>query len=124
MPRQSAAGGVSLSTPLRSPARHRLEAHLIAAGGEAGQHACHDPVGQQVGRGERLVGPALVVTDAAHPRTADGKAPPAERDHAVVAAVPRGDLVGVVSAFRAGQLRDLGLHQLGHHLQPHRRRGG
>jgi hypothetical protein len=85
-------------------AADRLEAQLVAAGREAGQHARQNPLSQQIRRGERLVRLerqlAPVIAGAAHPRAANREAPPAERDRAVVAAVPCGHPVG--SCFPSG----------------------
>jgi hypothetical protein len=141
------AAGQQLGQPLRGgrhePARHRrlrrargllgnaradwLQPRLVAAGRQPRQHPGDDPLGQQVGTGERGVGlQRNLVLARAHrpdPRTADGKPPPAQGHHARLAAVPLGPPGRVMAALRAGQLGDLGGHELGHDLQADRGRG-
>jgi hypothetical protein len=66
----------------------------------------------------------LVVADRADPRAADRHPAPAEGHRAVLAAVALGDFSRVVLALRPREVGDLGLHQLGHHVQANRGRGG
>jgi hypothetical protein len=66
----------------------------------------------------------LVVADGADPRAAD-RDPPATQGHrAVLAAVALGDPGRVVLALGPSEVGDLGRHQLSHHLQADRGRGG
>jgi hypothetical protein len=66
----------------------------------------------------------LVVTDRAHPQSAHAD-PAATKGHgAVLAAVPLGGPGRVVLALGAGEVGDLGVHQLGHDVQADRKRRG
>jgi hypothetical protein len=66
----------------------------------------------------------LVVADGSDSGPADRDPPATEGHGAVLAAVALGDPGRVVLALGAGEVSDLGRHQLGHHLQADRGRGG
>jgi hypothetical protein len=87
-----------------------------------------DPLGQQVGRGERgvrlqrqLVG---IGAGGAHPGPTNPRPPPAQGDRALLAAVPHRHPSRVVLALGTGQLDHLDVHQLTHDLPADRGRGG
>lgn len=81
--------------------------------------------GEQVRRGERLVGleVALPAAGAVHPGPAHRHPAPTERDGGVLVAVPVDGPIGVVLALRPGRLGHLGLHELGHHVEADGDRG-
>lgn len=100
----------------------RLLLDRVAAGRDARGHAHHDALGEQVGQRKRLVGlrdsprsgrPSRATL---RPRAAHREPPAAQGDGAGLAAVPCRAAVLVVASLGPGQLGDLGLHQLGHHL--------
>lgn len=108
-----------------------FERDRVAAGGDPGEHARDDALGQQVGRRQRrvrlerhLASRVIVVGDGAHAGAAHRHAAAAKRDRAVLGAVPRRGAIGVVFALGASDRGDLGVHQLGHDLQPDGGRGG
>ena len=103
----------------------RLEPRGVAARGQPGEHRPDHVLGQQVGIGEGAVGLQLdlAALDAAHPRPLDAHPPAAERDRACLGAVTVNSALGVVTALLTGELGDLGVHQLAHHLQTDRRGG-
>jgi hypothetical protein len=115
------------SRPAR-PAGRRVRARPGRRGLTARQHPGDHPVGEQVSRGERVVGRqrqlVLIVADGADPRAADRDPAPAEGDRAVLATVPLGGPSGVVLALGPREVGDLGLHQLGHDVKADRDRGG
>jgi hypothetical protein len=106
----------------------RLQPRGVVARRQPRQHPGHDPLGQQVGRGERPVAAklqlVLVGAGSAHPRPANPKPPPAQGDRARLAAMPHRGAGRIVLALGAGQLDDLAVHQLAHDLQADRGRGG
>jgi hypothetical protein len=88
-------------------------------------------ISEQIDRGERVIGlqahlslDTVGVGDSAHPRAAHRDAPAAERHLALLGAVPVGGAVGVVATLRPGDVSDLGVDELAHHVQAdrHRRR--
>jgi hypothetical protein len=106
----------------------RLEPDRVATGGQPAEHSGDHAVGEQIRRGERLIGRhgqfVLVVADRAHPRSAHAD-PAATKGHgAVLAAVPLGGPGRVVLALGSGEVGDLDFHQLGHDLQADRDRRG
>jgi hypothetical protein len=105
-----------------------FERDRILPGRDAGQHLPGDLLGQQVGVGERRIRAQRrlggLVTDGAHAWAGDRQPPSAKGDRAVLGAVTGVGAAGVVAALDAGELGDLGLHHLGHHLQPDRGRRG
>ncbi|MGH9279374.1 MAG: hypothetical protein ACRD12_14870 [Acidimicrobiales bacterium] len=105
---------------------HRLERLLVAARGEPGHHGGDGVSGEQVGRGEGVVGleAHLGALDAEHPGPTDLDPSAAQRDGGILAAVAVGGPLGVVLALRARDLGDLGFHELGHHVEADGDRGG
>jgi hypothetical protein len=104
-----------------------LQASAVPAGRQPRQHPGDDALGEQVGGGEGgigLQGQLAGAIGGADPGAANPKAPAAERHGALLGAVPVGGAGRVVLALGAGQLGHLRGHELAHHLQADRGRGG
>ncbi len=118
-------------TPSPPPLRPPAQCVLVAAPRQTGQHGRDHVVGQQVHRRERvvrlemhLVLDPVLVRDGAHPGSAHREASPAEGHLAVLGPVPVGAAVLVVLPLRSGDVGDLDVDELAHHVEAdrHRRR--
>ena len=102
-------------------AADRLTGPRVAARRDAGQHPLEHHVGELVTRREVRIGVQLdlaLAVGGPGARPADRHPAAPERDLAALVAVADRGAVGIVSALRADDLVDLGLHDLVQHAQP------
>ena len=102
-------------------AADRLTGPRVAARRDAGQHPLEHHVGELVTRREVRIGIQLdlaLAVGGPGARPADRHPAAPERDLAALVAVADRGAVAIVSALRADDLVDLGLHDLVQHAQP------
>ena len=99
----------------------RLQSDRVAAGRHPGQHPLHRHLPEQLGGGEQLIGGHRYLpgpVDRADPRPDHRHSRAAQGHRPGLGAMPGRDPLRVVPAAWPARRGHVGLHQLGHHLQP------